>query len=1005
MANQQGVVTMTQRQLMNELIALAKTHLPKIDFDFLTSSIFTDPLTQKEEQNLLQLIEFTHIQQTKKPTFEAAYQQLLYLYVLNGSRLDSLRAIDRRLRGLTEGQGAVLLISGVSGIGKTSTVMAFQERIKQLGMEFIAVRCSEQESSSYAVWQDVAQSLSNKGIAIETLSAPIGGGPQAHSFQQLRQSLTHWLTECTNKSPLVVLFDDLHWADTDSLEMLYQQVNQSSTIPILFIATYRSEEIQQSHPLQAYLPKLRRNGQVDLIHLQALNSADINRLVTAYQGPCSPELVDYLLKRAEGHPLFTVELLHDLVTQELLSQNSAGLWLPPEQSVQVPVFLKQLILQRVNRSGANVEKLLTTASVTGEAWQLKITEPVLGLPEDQLLVALETALKTDLIVIEDDKEELYRFSHGLIREVLYTGQLARRRKQIHEEIAIQFEQQQSNNIYAIAHHFYEAENWEKAVHFCLAAGELSVQRFAFLSALGWYQQALSAAEHAGKALPSTIHITIYDRLGRTHRALEQRQEAEIIYSRMRDVAQNSGDLVAEGHALANLAFIRINQYQFDLAEKTALEALKIGEQTSNAQLLAHIHSCLGILLIYRGELDRSAHHLSEAQSHAQLLNDFAIKSEVFKQLSYLAIWTGEYHEAETYSRNSLESALKSIDPLAKVSGYQNLSWTQIETGKYQEAYQNIISFVETGARLDTHHHSLPRLLNLMGYLHLELGDAQEALVWDQKALAASWISQAQGNYEMRRYSLLNIATDYLHLRKLNEALEAITQFESIKEATQSVRFRYFNRYQLLMSEMYLAQGLYEQSIEFAQEARKLAEANKILKNIAKAHSLEGQALTSKKQLDQAIAHLKLAIELADEIQHGSLRWKIRLSLADALRKAGQSADEVAHQIRELIDQTLQSLSGSPLQASFLASSWIKQLEELEQAHSNDKPIYPAGLTQREVEVLRLVATGASNQQVADILHISVRTVNTHMTNILNKTNCENRTAASAFAIQHNLASK
>jgi predicted ATPase/DNA-binding CsgD family transcriptional regulator len=1005
MANQQGVVIMTQRQLMHELITLAKTHLPKTDFDFLTSSIFTDSLTQKEEQNLLQLIEFTRVQQTENPTFEAVYQQLLYLYVLNGSRLASLKTIDRRLKGLMEGQCAVLLISGVSGIGKTSTVMAFQERIKQLGVEFIVVRCSEQESSSYAAWQDVAQLLSNKGISIETLSAPIGTGPQAHSSQQLRQSLTHWLKECTNKSPLVILFDDLHWADTDSLEMLYQQTNQSSTIPILFIATYRSEEIQQSHPLQAYLPKLRRNGQVDLIHLQALNSDDIKRLVTAYHGPCSDELTDYLLKRAEGHPLFTVELLHDLISRNLLTRGSAGYWLPPEQSVQVPAFLKQLIQQRVASAGNEAEHLLTVAAVAGESWHLKIIEPMVELSEEKLLTALETALKIDLIVIENDKEEVYRFSHGLVREVLYTGQLARQRKQIHERIAIQFEQQQQNNIYAIAHHFYEAENWEEAVHFCLAAGEQAVQRFAFLSALSWYQQALNAAEHAGKALTSIIHISIYDRLGRTHRALEQRQEAEIIYSRMRDVAQNSGNLVAEGHALVNLASIRINQYQFDLAEKTALEALKIGEQTSDAQLLAHIHSCLGILLIYRGQLDRSAHHLSEAQSHTQRLDDLAIKSEVFKHLSYLAIWTGQYHEAEIHSHNSLESAQKSIDPLAKVSGYQNLSWTQIESGKYHEAYQNIIAIVEPGARLDTHHHNLPRLLNLMGYLYLELGDAQQALMWDQRALAASWITQAQGNYEMRRYSLLNIATDYVHLGKLNEALEAIAQFESIKEASQSVRFRYFNRYQLLMSEMYLAQGSYEQSLEFAQEARKLAEANKISKNIAKSYWFEGQALAGMLRLDKAIEHLEKAGKIVDGIEHGSLRWKIRLSLAKVMRMAGQSADVAIQQSRDLIDQTLQSLSGSPLQASFLASTWFKQLEELEKSPAADSQLYPAGLTQREVEVLRLVATGASNQQIADELHISVRTVNTHMTNILNKTNCENRTAASAFAIQHNLVSR
>jgi DNA-binding NarL/FixJ family response regulator len=198
--------------------------------------------------------------------------------------------------------------------------------------------------------------------------------------------------------------------------------------------------------------------------------------------------------------------------------------------------------------------------------------------------------------------------------------------------------------------------------------------------------------------------------------------------------------------------------------------------------------------------------------------------------------------------------------------------------------------------------------------------------------------------------------------------------------------------------------MFEQAIELAQEARSLAQSQNVLKNTAKSHWLEGQALTGMKRFDEAIQHFEKAIEIADEIGHGSLRWNIRLSLAEVLRKTGQSADVAIQQARTLIDQTLQSLSGSPLQTVFLASNWIKQLEEPEQTPSNDKPLYPAGLTQREVEVLRLVATGASNQQVADVLHISVRTVNTHMTNILNKTCCENRTAATAYAMEHNLLS-
>jgi DNA-binding CsgD family transcriptional regulator len=255
---------------------------------------------------------------------------------------------------------------------------------------------------------------------------------------------------------------------------------------------------------------------------------------------------------------------------------------------------------------------------------------------------------------------------------------------------------------------------------------------------------------------------------------------------------------------------------------------------------------------------------------------------------------------------------------------------------------------------------------------------------------------------MQRYSLLNLATDYLHLDEIDEALKAIAQFEAVKEALFFVRFRYYNRYLLLMAELRLAQNDFTKVIAFASEARDLAAQYKNPKNIARSYWLEGRAHLQLGITREAMAHMQEAVKIADEIRHGSLRWKTRLDLARAQIDAGESPAATIQEARAMMDQTADYLSGSHLQDSFLSSPWMAQIEALEKSRQPKKPAYPAGLTPREVEVLRLVAKGATNQQVADELHISVRTVNTHMTNIFNKTGCDNRTAAGAFAIQNNL---
>ena len=108
---------------LNELIELARKEYPGADFGFLVNSIYGEALTQSEKQNFLKFIDVARTLQIENPIFEAIYQQLLHLYVLNGSRLDVLKTIERRLRGLLDGQGGLLLISGLSGIGKTSMII------------------------------------------------------------------------------------------------------------------------------------------------------------------------------------------------------------------------------------------------------------------------------------------------------------------------------------------------------------------------------------------------------------------------------------------------------------------------------------------------------------------------------------------------------------------------------------------------------------------------------------------------------------------------------------------------------------------------------------------------------------------------------------------------------------------------------------------------------------------------------------------------------------------
>ncbi len=956
----------------------------------------------EERQSFTRFLDFARQRQAHLPIYEAAYLHLVHQFVLSGSRADLLMSLERRLSALASGQGALVLIEGISGIGKTSLAMTQEVMAERAGAVFALGRCNVQSDSPFWLWRDVVQSLHKAtGVAMDELPAPFGAAPQARSLRTLTQALGDWLSAIAAAHPLVVLLDDLHWAEADSLEVLDQLTGALANQPILFIATYRSEEAWRGQSLYRFLPTLHRNHRAETLRLRPLTKDDVAQLAAAYHGACHPRLVDYLYGRAEGHPLFTVELLHDLVDQRLLARGAEGLWLPPDQSVPVPTLLRQVILQRVTRLGETAEALLSHASLVGETWALHVVEHLLDVSEDALLAALDNALKADLIRVFDERNERYQFTHGLIREVLYSEQNPRRRRRLHERIGHYLEAQVPLDSARIAYHFLEAEVWSKAAHYHFVAGDQAARSFAMHRAIELFERALLTARREAPSAIGREEIDIYEHLGNAYRVLDQLVDAEHAYAEMYETALRMGALPSQCLALIHLAQTRVSQYRLSQALQTAQDALALAEQLDDP-LLARAHAVLGMARLIRGDSGQAREHFERFAAQGVSSGDFVIQSDMYRQRAYLDVWSGSYGDAERNAARSLECGLKSGNLLQITGGYQILSFSQIEAGHYAEAHQCIRAALDLTGTSEDYHHQLTRLRNQMGYLYLELGDASQALEWDQRALAASYDNEGVSRYEMRRYSLLNVATDLLHLGRLEEAHEYAARFEAMQNDPDYARFRYQNRYLLLMSELRLAEQRYNEAISYAHEARAMATEYHAPKNLARSHWLEGRVLLELRQYAAARASLEQAARIADEIAHGSLRWKIRISLARAQRSSGEAPDETLAQARAMIRQAARLLAGSPLQASFDAAEWLAQCDAAVQPAAPVRVAYPAGLTEREVEILRLVAGGATNQQIADMLVISPRTVNTHITNILNKTGCDNRTAASAFAMKHNL---
>jgi ATP/maltotriose-dependent transcriptional regulator MalT/DNA-binding SARP family transcriptional activator len=958
------------------------------------------------------------------PLVEAEVQRLVHLHVLHGERAGALQALQRRLEAAVRGRGGLVLLEGPAGIGKTSLALACQQHAHTLGAVFTVGHCYERGVlPPFLPWQELLATLEpTVTLDLRSLPEPFGRAPTAQSAHQLLRTITAWLRAASASQPLVLLLDDLHWADPDSLDLLDFVTRQVADASLLVIATYRSEEINRDRLLYDLLPSLQRNRPVEVIRLAPLSVDDTARLVEAYYGPCSPRLAGYLHARSEGHPLFLVELLNDLVDQKLLTQDTLGRWSPPAQPVPIPPLLQQVISGRVARLDEEAEAFLTVAAVAGERWDLAVVEAVLAWPEGTLLSVLDQVLAAHMVVVVDERRERYRFTHGLIREVLYHRLVGRRRKQLHARIAALLEARtppdaslapmaRNEQIAQLAHHFYAAEQWDKALQYNRQAGDAAGPHYAAHSALQFYAQALDAAHRASMAVGADVLLALYERLGEVHTMLNHKEQAEVAFTHMLEAARSAGDSRAESRALCQLSIIQGWLNRLDQARSTGNLALHMAQQAGDAQVLALTHFNLGHLDVITGELAHARQRLEQAEQLAHTANAHSVLARSLQNQAYVATFTSHYVEAEQLGQAALEAAKLSSDALAVSGAYFVLGLAQVELGHYVQARRSLQAGVGHAEESGESHY-LAKLLNTMGFFYNELGDGESALDWDKQALAACRRADIDRNWEAECYTLLNLASDNLLAGRIQAATTYRHEVEAILDRAQVSRFRFLNRYYLLCAELALAHGDPEAALHSAAEAASLAQVRGVTKNVAKSLSCEGQALLRLGRAHEATQRLEQAVTMADDIRHGSLRWKTRLRLAEAFARRGRPHAELLNQALDLVTRIAGGLDDEQLRATFLTSPLVVELK------SNARPPvtfavapspapappseFPAGLTAREVAVLRLVAQGATNRQIAETLFISVKTVNAHMTNILNKIGCDNRTAATTFAIQHGL---
>jgi tetratricopeptide (TPR) repeat protein len=373
---------------------------------------------------------------------------------------------------------------------------------------------------------DIAEVVSDVREVLPDLKPPPPLEPEQARFR-LFDSITAFLKSAGRRQPLVLVLEDLHWADRPSLLLLEFLAKELANARLLVLGTYRDVEVSRGHPLSQTLGELTRERLFQRILLRGLGQEEVGRFIELVSGLAPPRgLVEAVYRQTEGNPLFVTEVVRLLVQEGSLTPQ------PPLHlsdgegetargrggeawTVRIPEGVREVIGRRLDRLSERCNQTLTIASVIGREFTLEQLKPLIeDMSEDRLLEVLEEALAARIIEELPRTVGRYQFTHALIQETLVEELTTTRRVRLHARIAQVLEELYGDEAEAhaaeLAHHFAEAQTvlgTEKLVRYSLIAGERALATYAWEEALSHFQRGLAAKEGqpnvgAGQALPS-----------------------------------------------------------------------------------------------------------------------------------------------------------------------------------------------------------------------------------------------------------------------------------------------------------------------------------------------------------------------------------------------------------------------------------------------------------------------------------------------------------------------
>lgn len=921
-----------------------------------------------------------------------------------------------------QGKGGMVLLAGEAGVGKTRLAEAC---LAQNGLMVCTGRATEAATPPYGpitaalrdYWRQTPGGQIDCGPLTSYLALllPEMGQPSKQADREtLIEAISAALVSIAQHAPSAIFFDDLQWADNATLELFPALAERCQNQPLLILGTYRSDEIPRGHRIRWLRNELRRARRLNEISLKPLNREETALLLErVLEATPTSNLIQLIYERTQGVPLFVEELASALSSGGRIRHSDSGAELIPGEDLPMPESVRDAVLLRMDALSGQARKQLEVAAVAGMEFDLQIIAELSGAE-----AGLDELFDRNFII--ESKPGFAAFRHALTREAILSEVQWSQRRTLNRQIAVLMEMRGASPEVIAEHwlaanaldrarqalvnaadhscHLHAYRDAARAAHRALEiwpAGEDEEKRLQALERLAHCAQVSGQLSDAVRALREVVespHLKAdRNRLGEAQRSLatvyglqgawEQSLSARLAAAQTFESAGLKGEAAVEWLAAAGRYTATI---RYTTALETVRRALRFADEAERWDTKARAMALEGNVLAMMGKAQEGRQIIQAALSLALHHNLTEAASVAYYRLALALEYSSEIPAAREAFFTAYDFCQNQGSAVQAQICLGCMAYVFYRTGEWKRALET--------CRVVTQDQRSPAdstagAVGLIGMIRAHRGETRQARKYLQDSLTLSRRANATAMELIVLGGLAVVEEDE------GAAQSAEKYYREFIDLWRKGEDRHDAIAAMCAAATFFATRGFEKETALCAEAlAAIASATgnpEALAALAYALGetalLHGNAEEAARQFAQALAHME-KLEIPLERAKFEYRTGFALARADSKKAAIEHLRNAYRLARKLGARPLAGKVADELNALGETTEERRSAEATARANQ-------AGLTQRQLEIARLMAAGLTNKGIAQKLFLSPRTVDMHVSHLLNRLDCRTRTEA------------